>query len=390
MPTFCRHNRFIERCPICSKTLPGRPDGKGSSRGTGPARRSSAQRSSARGATRPRRPGGESLRVHREGRAEDDGYRSTLLPGLRASADAARLAEEIAFSSGRLLALGAAPPGLYGEARELAEHDLERATWMCFLITYLSPLEGEDPFAGIRLALAGGLGDGELPPGAGELPPGAGELPPGDGELPPGAGELPPGVGELEEIPLGPRTSHDPARGVGTLIAYRQWVEHAGGPEAGAAGGAVQPSHPGVRVRAGAQASAFTGNPEWSPERRFERLFERLALPGFGRMGRYDLLVTLGRLGLYELRADSLHLSSGRGLSSSDPTTLAAKRLFAIGDPIHLERRAAALARAIAVPVETLDVALANWGSPPRATLGFPADAGDPLAFARARDALGL
>ena len=23
MPTFCRHNRFIERCPICSKTLPG-------------------------------------------------------------------------------------------------------------------------------------------------------------------------------------------------------------------------------------------------------------------------------------------------------------------------------------------------------------------------------
>ena len=25
MPTFCRHNRFLERCPICSRTLPGAP-----------------------------------------------------------------------------------------------------------------------------------------------------------------------------------------------------------------------------------------------------------------------------------------------------------------------------------------------------------------------------
>ncbi|HYM54095.1 MAG TPA: hypothetical protein VES97_01930, partial [Solirubrobacteraceae bacterium] len=94
------------------------------------------------------------MRVQREGRAEDDGYRSELVPGLRASADASRLAEEIAFSSARLLALGEDPPGLYAEARALAAGDLERATWTCFLIAYLSPLEGEDPFAGIRLALA--------------------------------------------------------------------------------------------------------------------------------------------------------------------------------------------------------------------------------------------
>jgi hypothetical protein len=331
MPTFCRHNRFIERCPICSKSLPGR---ERASRSTGPARSSSAQRSSAGRASRPRRPGGERLRVHREGRAEDDGYRSALLPGLRASADATRLAEEIAFSSGRLLALGAAPPGLYGQARELAERDLEQATWTCLLISYLSPLEGEEPFAGIRRAL----------------------------------GQDRHALDDLAGIPLGPRTSHDPARGVGTLVAYRQWVERAGG----------------------SQAGAFSGDPGWSPQRRFERLFERLALPGFGRMGRYDLLVTLGRLGLYELRADSLHLSSGRGLSSSDLTTLGAKRLFAIGDPIHLERRAAALAEATAVPVETLDLALANWASPQRATLGLPADTADPLALGRARDALGL
>ena len=63
----------------------------------------------------------------------------------------------------------------------------------------------------------------------------------------------------------------------------------------------------------GTQAAAFTGDPAWSPERRFERLFERLALPGFARAGRYELLVTLGRLGLYELTPDSLHLAAARG-----------------------------------------------------------------------------
>ena len=118
---------------------------------------------------------------------------------------------------------------------------------------------------------------------------------------------------------------------------------------------------------------AFEGDPAWSPQRRFERGFERLALPGFGRMGRYDLLVTLGRLGLYELRADSLHLTSASEAHSGDLTTLAAKRVFAIGDPLLLERRARALAEAISVPIETLDLALANWGSGSRATLGFRA-----------------
>jgi hypothetical protein len=348
MPTFCRHTRFIERCPICSKTLPGDSPGGRSSRGARPARGASA-----RGATRARHPRGENLRVHREGRAEDDGYRAALLPGVHASADAIRLAEEIAFSSGRLLALGTAPPGLYGETRALAERDLEQATWTCFLISYFSPLDfpldgrrrdrqdgdGQDPFAGIRLALAGGFPDVAFAGGA----------------------------GDLDEIPLGPRSSHNPARGTGTLLAYRHWAEQGGG-----------------------QARAFSGDPGWSPERRFERLFERLALPGFGRIGRYDLLLTLGGLGLYELRGDSLHLSSARGPSASDPTTLAAKRLFAIGEEIHLERRAAALAQAISVPVDTLDLALANWSSPQRATLGFPPDTCDRSALERARDALGL
>ena len=55
---------------------------------------------------------------------------------------------------------------------------------------------------------------------------------------------------------------------------------------------------------------AFVGDPDWTPQRRFDRLFERLRLPGLARMARYDLLVTLGRIGvldleklLYQLRA---------------------------------------------------------------------------------------
>jgi hypothetical protein len=339
MPTFCRHNRFLERCPICSKTLPGQaPAGKT------PRRRTAAGGTAA--AARRRSPRAESVRVLREGRAEDDGFRSPLVPGLRASADATRLAEEIAFASGRLLALGQDPPGLYGEIRELAAGELERATWACFLTAYLSPLDGEDPFAGVRLALAAepGLGSSE------------------DGD----AGAR--GERDLREVPLGPRSSHDPARGDGTLRAYRQWVQRAGG----------------------TQAIAFRGDSQWTAQRRFERLFERLALPGFGRMGRYDLLVTLGYLGLYELRPDSLHLAGARGLSADDLTTLAAKRVFGIGDPLLLERRAGALAEAISVPVETLDLALANWGTPQRATLGVPQETSDGGAFERTGDALGL
>jgi hypothetical protein len=335
MPTFCRHNRFIERCPICSKTLPGYDSE------ARPTRRAGARAPAGEKPAR-RRARGEGMRVLREGRAEQDGYGSQLIPGVHASADARRLAQELAFSSARLQALAEDPPGLYGEVRALAREDLERATWVCLLIAYLSPLEGEDPFAGIRLALARGSGEEQA------------------------GGELP----DLADVPLGPRTSHDPARGSDTLAAYRQWVERTAGP--------------------GAQAGALTGDPGWSAERRFERVFERLALPGFGRMGRYELLLVLGRLGLYELRPDSLHLAGTAGLSAGDATALAAKRVFAIGDPLLLERRARSLAEAVSLPIETLDLALANWASPARATLGFPGDISDNEALERATEALGL
>jgi hypothetical protein len=346
VPTFCRHNRFIERCPICSKTLPGNEPGAGGSAvrpRSGP--RAGAARSE-RARSRQREP---ALRVHREARSLDDGYRSELAPGLRASADALRLAEEIAFAGGRLEVLAEQPPGLYGDARALAREDLERATWTCFLIAYLCPLEDEEPFAGVRMALA------------------AAPDPLAGATL------------ELAGIPLGPRSSHEPSRGAETLRAYGEWTQRA----AAAAGAAA--------AGAGPQAIAFGGDPVWSPERRFERVFERLALPGFARSARYEMLVTLGALGLYEMRADSLHLTAGaRGVAGEDPTTLAAKRVFGIGDPLLLERRAASLAQAAAVPIEALDLALANWASPQPATLGVPRTSSDDDAFERAGAALGL
>jgi hypothetical protein len=358
MPTFCRHNRFLERCPICSKTLPGNSPSTTSR----PRAKSTATRAGATGADgRRRRVRSESVRVRREGRAEDDGYRSPLVPGLRASADAIRLVEEIAFSAGRLDQLATEPPGLYGEVQALAGEDVERATWISVLSAYLCPLEGEDPFAGIRVALE------EATPT---------DVSSSDSSSTTDAGherELP----SLEGIPLGPRTCHDPSRGTETLRAYWQWVHRAGaGEQAGSA--------------TGSQEVAFTGDPGWAPQRRFERIYERLALPGFARMGRYDLLLTLGALGVYELVPGSLLLAGVRGLSADDQTTLAAKRLFGIGDPLLLERRAAALAEAASVPIGALDLALANWAAPQRASLGFPSDTADDGAFERAGDALGL
>src|SRR5919202_1772766 len=89
-----------------------------------------------------------------------------------------------------------------------------------------------------------------------------------------------------------------------TVAAYRAWVQ-----------------------RAGSQEAAFTGEAAWTPERRFARVFERLALPGFGRAQRFELLTGLGAAGRYELSAREL-------------------------------------AEACGVPLAVLDHALAVWGTP--------------------------
>jgi hypothetical protein len=110
--------------------------------------------------------------------------------------------------------------------------------------------------------------------------------------------------------------------------------------------------------RAGSQAAAFEGEPGWTPERRFARVFERLALPGFGRARRFDLLTALGAAGLYPLAAGELHVVE------EDATTVAAKRLLVSGDRLLLERRARELAQACGVPIAALDRALAVWNTP--------------------------
>jgi hypothetical protein len=329
MPTFCRHNRFVERCPICSRTLPGNEQvGPG-----GRAPRAGSRARSGSAASPPRRARREGLKVRHEGRATEDGYHSELVPGLRASADAVRLAQEIEFSGARLAALAVQPPGLYADASALGlAGEIERATWICMLIAYLGPSEQDDPFAAIRAVLAVASGPDSLPPDLGE---------------------------RLDASETGPRGSHQPGSGSATIEAYVHWLARNGGAE-----------H--------TQAAAFAGDPSWTAERRFARLSERLALPGFSRAGRYELLVTLGRLGLYELRADTLILAGPGIQGAEDATTVAAKRVFGIGDPILLERRATALAQAAEVPVEALDLGLANWQGPERATMGFRAEGSEP------------
>ena len=52
--------------------------------------------------------------------------------------------------------------------------------------------------------------------------------------------------------------------------------------------------------------------------------------------------------------------------------------------------RARALAEAVSVPIETLDLALANWGSGSRATLGVRHEICDRDALERSREAFEL
>jgi hypothetical protein len=77
-------------------------------------------------------------------------------------------------------------------------------------------------------------------------------------------------------------------------------------------------------------------------------------------------------------------------LTDDDTTSRTAKRVFAIGDRLTLERRANALAEQAGVLVEALDLALTNWQGRDRVTLGVPASTLDEAAEARALAALGL
>ena len=170
--------------------------------------------------------------------------------------------------------------------------------------------------------------------------------------MPWASGELP----DLASVPRGLRASGDTR----TLTAYRAWA-----------------------ARGGSQQAALAGEAAWTPQRRFDRVFERLALPGIDRGARYDFLVTAGRLGLADVQGTAMHFGD-------DATTLAAKRVFGIGDPMLLSRRANDLAEEAGVPVEALDLALFNWGQPSGARVTMGAGEASPDLRATAAAALGV
>ena len=288
---FCRHNRLTARCPICSKELEADLKAKA------PPRPAAPRRTPARSGARPRRAAAGGLVTRKLARASDDGYRNVLVPGLRATADAERLAAAIAAAAARL-----EPPGPYEAVA--TEPDIERASWLAFLLALAGP---DDPERQAAIAAS--------PPGYDDDPP--------------------------EGLP---------AR---AIESYRQWA-----------------------AKAGSQAAAFTGEPAWSPVRRFARVFERLALPGLTRATRFELLATLGAAGTYALEAGELALGG-----EDDATTQAAKRALHSGDKMLLERRARELATAAGVPLAALDRALALWNRPSAELEGAEA-APDPVRAA--------
>src|SRR5215208_437900 len=104
---FCRHNRLTAKCPICSKEM------EAELRAKAPPRPASVRRTKpgSSKSARARRSGGArsgGMVTRRLARAADDGYRNPLVPGLRATADAERLAAALLAAAERL-----EPPGPY-------------------------------------------------------------------------------------------------------------------------------------------------------------------------------------------------------------------------------------------------------------------------------------
>src|SRR5215207_5849915 len=123
---FCRHNRLTTKCPICSRELDAELKAKA------PPRPPSLRKPAS---ARPRRSGSAGrggVVTRRLARAQDDGYRNQLVPGLRATADAERLAAALLEAEARI-----APPGPHEAVA--AEPDREQATWLAFLLTLVGP-----------------------------------------------------------------------------------------------------------------------------------------------------------------------------------------------------------------------------------------------------------
>src|SRR3954465_9576816 len=114
---FCRHNRLTSKCPICSRELDENLRKQAPARTTRP-RTTSSSGGRTRRATAARSGG---VGTRQPARAADDGYRNPLVPGLRATADAERLAVALTQAAERL-----EPPGPYTVIDETP--DVEQAT----------------------------------------------------------------------------------------------------------------------------------------------------------------------------------------------------------------------------------------------------------------------
>lgn len=125
---FCRHNRLTSKCPICSREQRSEQT---------PVRHVTVRRPGATSTPKPRSASSSSspstsprsskrLVTRQLLRAADDGYRNPLVPGMKATADAERLAIALTQARDRLL-----PPGPYPLIAD--EPDLEQATWLAFL-----------------------------------------------------------------------------------------------------------------------------------------------------------------------------------------------------------------------------------------------------------------
>src|SRR3954463_9989316 len=129
---FCRHNRLTTKCPICSREL------EEQLRTKNPVRhvqvRKPGATSTPRGRSAVTKSNPKPLVTRQLARAADDGYRNPLVPGLKATADAERLAVALTQAADRL-----EPPGPYPLIAE--ERDLEQATWLAFLIALAPELQ---------------------------------------------------------------------------------------------------------------------------------------------------------------------------------------------------------------------------------------------------------
>jgi hypothetical protein len=129
---FCRHNRLTSKCPICSRELDE------NLRSQAPSRPRAKKPGAARAGTRSTSSRPRGVVTRKLARAADDGYRNALVPGLRATADAERLAVALTDAAARL-----EPPGPYPVIA--SEPDVEQATWLAFLSALAGPEVLEAP-----------------------------------------------------------------------------------------------------------------------------------------------------------------------------------------------------------------------------------------------------